>query len=314
MAISQAGGKATDEERETFSAHYWAVLGEFTQQAHCASLHEKRAALKKQLNILGRYEDKSLHDALVTFFATNFPKVFESDAFSPAARVNCLLVYSDLNSNEGEDIVATGAVPLAKALPTLIDVLKNKDGKFPAYLQPVALVGVTRHVFSSKGSLTSEQRKDLVQTLSGWLRDPQLKGVTPEVQNFVRRRAGEVLRVLAPKWPEANSADVAGALNQFAGDEDAPLDDRCEAARTLGVLDSKSFSEKTIPVIVRTLATLATEVGRQTAAPAEIEVAAADEPAEDAADGADANPDAAADEKIAKPAPREGKGRRGQAG
>ena len=210
MAISQAGGKATDEERETFSAHYWAVLGEFTQQAHCASLHEKRAALKKQLNILGRYEDKSLHDALVTFFATNFPKVFESDAFSPAARVNCLLVYSDLNSNEGEDIVATGAVPLAKALPTLIDVLKNKDGKFPAYLQPVALVGVTRHVFSSKGSLTSEQRKDLVQTLSGWLRDPQLKGVTPEVQNFVRRRAGEVLRVLAPKWPEANSADVAG--------------------------------------------------------------------------------------------------------
>ena len=45
---------------------------------------------------------------------------------------------------------------------------------------------------------------------------------------------------------------------------------------------------------------MATEVGRQTAAPAEIEVAAADEPAEDAADGADANPDAAADEVTRK--------------
>ena len=46
-----------------------------------------------------------------------------SDAFSPAAReINCLLVYGDLNSNEGEDICGVCAeLPLAKALPRLID-------------------------------------------------------------------------------------------------------------------------------------------------------------------------------------------------
>jgi hypothetical protein len=112
------------------------------------------------------------------------------------------------------------------------------------------------------------------------------------VQNYTRRLASDLLRILA-RWPEANTAEVVTALNQFAADEDAPLDDRCEAIRTLGALDKKSYPEKNLPAVARTIALLVADVGRQTQAIEAPAVPAAAEPEAEAETPADAGAETA---------------------
>ncbi len=40
-----------------------------------------------------------------------------------------------------------------------------------------------------------------------------------------------------PKWPEANTPQVAGALFRFVGDEEASLVSRSEAAKSVGAIE-----------------------------------------------------------------------------
>ncbi len=257
-------GAAGEEEEKMFTNHYKLLVAEMTHWNVRDSLHLKRLELKKDLNGYGRAPDKSLHTKLRDMMGSFLPKVFENPKFSPAARYNTLIAYGELNSDEG-DIGGNGAVPHGKALPVLLSVFKNKDGRYPAYLQFGALAGICRHLTSSKNAITPEYRKELVQALVGWLHNPP-EGFRPEVQNFMRRRASDVLRILAARGPEANTPDVVTALNHFAADEEVPLDDRCETIRTLGTLDKKSFPEKSVPAVARTIALLVAEVGRQTPA------------------------------------------------
>ena len=210
---------------------------------------------------MGTKPKTTLHDTLLKTLEMALPKVFASDDFFPAARVNSLLLYGDLNSKE-PGIDGKNAVPLASALPVLVQIVKNPDSKYPLILQDAALAGVERHV---SVAASPELRRDLTQTMVAWLRNPPGKNISPEVQNFLRRRAADVLRMLAARGPEANTSEVAAALQQFAVDEDAPLDDRCETVRTLGVIDAKSVGEKNVPILARTIALLAADVGRQAA-------------------------------------------------
>jgi hypothetical protein len=280
-------GAAGQEDEKMLDAHYKRLVSEMTHWNVRDSLHLKWREIKKDLNYFGRAPDKSIHEHLRDMMAKKLlPFVINGPKFYPAARFNALLAYGELNTDEG-DIGGNGFVPYGPALPLLMDVLKNKDNKYPQYLQPAALAGVTRHILAPKNSITPENRKELVQVLATTLKQPAAEGLSPDVQNYTRRRASDLLRILA-RWPEANTPDVVTALNQFAADEDAPLDDRCEAIRTLGVLDKKSYPEKNVPAVARTIALLVADVGRQTQA---IEAPAAPAAAEPAAD-ADTPPDA----------------------
>ncbi len=257
-------GKPGKDDEDMFDAHYTRLVKEMTHWNMRDSLWSKSREIKKDLNGFGRAPDKSIHAKLRGMMAKYLPIVVNGPKYNPYAHYNALLAYGELNSDEG-DISFNGCVPYGPALPLLMDVLKNKDGKYPAYLQPAALAGLTRHILSQKNSITPEIRKELVQVLAATLRKPVAGGDSPDVHNYTRRRASDLVRILA-RWPEANNADVVAALNQFAEDEDAPLDDRCEAIRTLGYLDKKSYPEKTVPAAARTIALLAADVGRQTRA------------------------------------------------
>jgi hypothetical protein len=299
-------GAAGEEDKKMFDNHYKLVVAEMTQWQYRAMLHTKWRDLKNDMKGFWRAPDKTLHTKLVGDMAKLLPIVFEASKgqkYSPFARYTALLTYGELNSDEGADAGGAGVVPYAEALPRLIAVLKNKDNKYPAYLQWAAFAGMTRHIVCTKNSITPENRKELVQILAAWLKNPPADGITPEVQSFTRRRASDLLRLLAGRWPEANNVDVVTALNQFAADEDAPLDDRCEAIRTLGSLDKKSFPEKNIPAVARTIALLTAEVGRLTPAPQPIAAPAVEEGAEEpAADGAAPPADAPAVAEKAPPA------------
>jgi hypothetical protein len=206
-----ADGKAADdiELHAVFERHYRAVLGEFTLASHADRLTEKRYLLKKNLNVLGRAPNKSLHEALVTMASTFAQMVFSSNEFSPEARVNCLLLYGDLNEDEG-DIAGHGALPLSKTLPTLISILKNKDGKFPNYMQPVALVGVARYVKNPRSSLNAEHCQEVRQTLARWLKDdvlPFADDLPPELQICVSGEATDVLSILAAREPQTSRGE-----------------------------------------------------------------------------------------------------------
>jgi hypothetical protein len=298
------GGVAPDEaSQEMFNQHCKFIIADLTGRTNDWKFHDKRQTVRKELYNLGTKPSMALHDSLVAMLHLTLPKAFENEDFFPAARVACLLLYGDLNSKEGA-LNGSGAVPLGTAFQKLLEVLKNQGGKYPTYLQIDALVGVARHV---EVAGTADSRRALAQTMLDWLQKPAAEGVSDDVHNYMRRRASDVLRMLATKGPEANSPDITNALRQFAADEDARLDDRCESIRTIGLLDKKSFSDKNISTVARTIALLAAEVGRQTAAPA-LEIvpevaptANGADPADPAAAATDAPADAAAPDAAAEP-------------
>ena len=187
-------------------------------------------------------------------------EVFASDDFFPAARVNSLLLYGDLDSKE-PGIDGKIAVPLASALPVLVQIVKNPDSKYPLILQDAALAGVERHV---SVAASPELRRDLTQTMVAWL---------------AIRRAKYFARSAELPSPagcrRAAHAGRPGARGEYLGSRRGPtavrrrrgrpLDDRCETVRTLGVIDAKSVGEKNVPILARTIAYLAADVGRQAA-------------------------------------------------
>jgi hypothetical protein len=302
-AITEGGVAPDEASQEMFNQHSKFIIADLTGRTNDWKFHDKRQTVRKELYNLGTKPSMALHDSLVTMLHSTLPKVFESDDFFPAARVACLLLYGDLNTKEGA-LNGNGAVPLGSAFPKLLEVLKNQGGKYPIYLQIDALVGVARHVEIAG---TADSRRALAQTMLDWLQKPAAEGVSDDVHNYMRRRASDILRMLATKGPEANSPDMTNALRQFAADEDARLDDRCESIRTIGLLEKKSFSDKNISTVARTIALLAVEVGRQTAAPA-LEIvpeaasaAAGADPADPATAATDAPADVAAPDAAAEP-------------
>lgn len=307
-------GKFSEEgaaaEEKAFTDHYRLMIAEFSHEEQGEGLFRKHGELKKELNSYGRAPEKILHAKLRDMLWKALPKLVATDKYAPEARVNWLLILGDLNAEEG-NIGGDGAVPYPVVLPELMKIIKNQDPttKYPLYLQTTALVGVMRHLSSGRQqAVSADQRRDLARIMAAWLQKPPTEGLSPDVHNFLRRRATEVLRVLA-KGPEANSPEVVESLQIVAADEAAPLDTRCDAVRTLGVLDAKSFPDKSVAAVARTIATLAAEIARQTETPEPAadepadEVAAADAPAGDmpAGDQPAAGEPPAADAVVAAP-------------
>jgi|GEM_PF-6192794 len=269
--LFERGEPENDAEMKIFIDHYKSLASELTQHSTAGKLSEQgekiakvRVQIKTDLLNLARKKSTILHDALVDQLARVLPSIFSSDKYHPVTRINCLLLYGDLNSKEGD----TTLVPLATAYPVMMKIFTNATQ--PAYLRCVALVGIARH---AEIGLPPENRKELGAEMIKVLKTPP-PGFKPEVVTYLRFRAVDVLRSVIAKG-ESGSRDIAEALKAVVlnknKSEDVSLELRCEALRAIGGLDAKAIDPADIPLLAQAAAKLAVDIAQQSAPPAQPE-------------------------------------------
>jgi len=275
--LMEKGAFENDDESKVFTAHYNWVASFLTHHSGAKGeafniskqgdkIADTRIKLKAELLTFARGKPSTAcHDALVAQLAKMLPNLFNSDKYHPVTRVNALWLYGELNSKEGDSPV----VPLPEAFPVLMKLYANDTQ--PAYLRATALGGLARH---AEAGAAPDASKELVAEMLKLLKAPPA-GFKPEVYDFLRLRAVDVLRNVALKGPAANTPSVFNTLNALAQDSKTPLDLRCEALRAIGSLESKAINDAikgdkaASSASIRGIAKLALEIAQQAPAPEE---------------------------------------------
>ena len=187
-----------------------------------------------------------LPDVRLHILRTTLPKLKEitSGNFHPAARVNAMLIISDLNTRE---VVQTGTPvppePYADAFPVMVEALG--DANQIDAVKVVAMLGIHRHIESDnrqRNPQNPNSRKidaaqlDRANTLCLAIlmaKDPPA-GRTVEGHAWMQRRAIDVLGALGTIGTNVNATQAVDAM---VADAKAPLSLRCSAAEALGELD-----------------------------------------------------------------------------
>ncbi|MGE0608555.1 MAG: hypothetical protein AB7O62_15775, partial [Pirellulales bacterium] len=214
----------------------------------------------KPLQQSGNAPSKAFHDELNKFLLENCPKLAEDPALTPASQINAAIILADLNSKE----LAVGGrgtvVPLAAALPVLMDLYKT--GKSEA-VRAVALAGMVRH--AEGGSMSKDMQSkvgdEMLKTLA--TATPP-KGRSADAQLWFRRRACEALGYIGDPGDGNDPSAVVKALTATiaAGGESRLLPLRCDAANALAKLKITPALNVNYAQLGGLLAQLAVDVAR----------------------------------------------------
>jgi hypothetical protein len=213
-------------ELAVFDAYYQTyALARWSVSENFATL----TAFRKELgNHLKTAKSGAVHDHLNTL-TLDFMRKMAGECY-PAARVNAVLMISELNAVEPAR-PADSPVPLPAAFPVLVVAVED-----PQQLDAVkvaALVGILRHL--QLGAVKSpEDRKtvgDAALALAGSQRPP---GRSADGHAWIRKLAAEILGELRAV---GDNGVVATTLAGMAAEATTPFYARCTAAEALGKLD-----------------------------------------------------------------------------
>jgi hypothetical protein len=210
---------------------YWKwLLSQFTWPEKRGELHNLRTELKRPL-----IQSRSgvPHDR-ITNLAFNFlSRIADNEQYHPAVRFNAVLVLGDLNTDEGRISSKEDPVPLAEALPKLMSLLDLNRPVNPVNdaERVAALVGITRHV---RYGSTNEQLQDAMLDI---LTRERLEQRSEEADQWLRRRAANILGLLGSPGSPSDPDKVVEVLATLLSQEQASLAERCAMADALGGLD-----------------------------------------------------------------------------
>jgi hypothetical protein len=231
--INEMKGSGVVSNAASFNRYYDIELQLFTAEQYANQLPKMRKQLKLDLNGMGNAGNPQAHGQLNALLLQRGLQIAQSADESPVARMNAMLIVADLNSKEYARGGGGAATPLPAALPVML-----KEFSDPAQIDAVkvaCLQGLLRHAeagISDRGQwneVQSEMLKTAVQ------KSPP-KNRSEGGQDWIRRRAMDVLAALGlPN--DANQADAqAQAIAAIVGDDSERLTVRCQAADTLGML------------------------------------------------------------------------------
>ncbi|HEV3344463.1 MAG TPA: hypothetical protein VG125_29065 [Pirellulales bacterium] len=275
-------GKASSkEEEQVFEdvAHYY--VNALTLKKNISVLAEKRKELKTKY--LGRAGQKNravtdLHTRLNQLTLTTCRQVGEDPKYPRAVRYNCMLMISELDSEEYQPGTSNSTVPWQTATTALLEIAGNE--KQYVALRLGAVIGLRRHV--SFGIAPSLQPQ-LVETLLGVLGTP-LGDESNQGQIWLRLAAAEVLREDKKQPPlPVDQGKFAAALAARIDDEQMPTWARAKLAGELGRLNGNSLPAGQVPGAARSLAGLMLAICQVSPFAAEAEADAKKDKQEDAA-------------------------------
>lgn len=178
------------------------------------------------------------HKELIDLTLKAMQTIVQDPAYRPATRFNAMLIISNLNDVEPNNIGATQTLPepMRAAARFILDQFQKADN--PDTIKLAALMGIARN-------LEWENYKQPPSTpLPAALRTDMLKAVTqlaeakeppegrdPAAHTWFRRRAIEALTQSCLIKPDA---DIATAMEKMLKDDHELLSVRCAAASALG--------------------------------------------------------------------------------
>lgn len=250
-------GQLPPEDQALWDSYWLYRVAEFTWPESLPNLPKLRDTLKKQeLLTSGGAPSPQLHAALVELLRERFYGLATRPEYHPTVRLNAMLVVGDLNETE-PNVQGQGAVPLPRALQDLFRAVNNSDNdelQQPDFIRVAAMVGLLRH---AQLNVADQARGPIVQLMLQLIAPQAAENATPtDAEIWLCRQAIRVAAVLASKYSEVNTADLALALRPVLNNPVADLQTRCLAARALGYLEATGFEAGEVPDLVYDLADL----------------------------------------------------------
>ena len=164
--------------------------------------------------------------------------------YHPAARVNAMLIISELNLEEvGQGSTPTPPKPYLEAFPVMVDVLA--DAQQTDAVKVAAMLGIVRHLQwdsrqrmpqNEAGKKLEAADRDRANNLAlAMLNQKQPPaGRTVDGHAWMQRRAIDILTALGTIGTNVNATQ---AIDAMVADESALLSLRCSAAEALGQLN-----------------------------------------------------------------------------
>lgn len=175
---------------------FWKYLSaEFTLAKNASSLPDARRDMRRFLaRATGAARQRLLENLLTNMRAMARDAAEGERNFSPAVRVNALLMIGDLNERE-PNFRGEGAVPYPAALPALLEYISPERPvtDLNDALRVAALAGVLRHAQEKAGPANParDEAVRLLQELSQAENPPA--GRSEEIHNWLRDRASQIL-------------------------------------------------------------------------------------------------------------------------
>ncbi|MCL4190647.1 MAG: hypothetical protein KJZ87_02790 [Thermoguttaceae bacterium] len=168
------------------------------------------------------------HERLTSLALLALPVLARDPKYHPATRYNAMLAIGELNQIEPQG--ATPPVPLAKALPLLVEAVSNAEQ--PDAVKIAALIGINRH---AKLNIANAQKQGIADRMLEIAKekDPP-EGRTPEGHAWMRALAIDTLGALGLP---GNQNAVVTTMASIVGDESENMSTRAAAARALGTIN-----------------------------------------------------------------------------
>ena len=191
---------------------FWRYLSaEFTLPEKAGALSDARRDLRRFLGrATGAARQRLLQNLLTNMSAMARDAAEGERNFSPAVRVNAILMIGDLNERE-PDFRGAGAIPYPAALPVLIEFLSDERSvnDLNDALRVAALAGILRHAQEKAGPANAAQPQAvrLLQQLAQAETAPN--GRSNEVQTWMREQANTILQQWGAPANDAAQATAA---------------------------------------------------------------------------------------------------------
>jgi hypothetical protein len=230
-------GNVTDQDQFDGVVRY--KIAEFTLKKSEPILHKLRRNLQNNRKSARGTAHARINDLLLK----GFQAIAQDPEYSPAARVNAMLIIGELNERD----VALGSmdtpVPLPAAVPVLLAAAnsgKNSTGTDDA-VALAAFAGLKRHLESPNKIGNADQMRQLIEMMSQLASaDEKPASRSADVHAYFRARAAEILGVSGAVGVPPRGTQAFQALQSMIGDDKLDLTARCTAAEALGQLDLKA--------------------------------------------------------------------------
>lgn len=234
-----------------------AKFAEFTWSVFDSRLVDLRKSFRNQLlkPATGAARDRILQQTL-----RRMREMAEDNAYSPAVRLNGVLLIGELNERDPAPGQPGNPTPWSGALPVLLDLVKTDKARdsLDDTLTLGALVGVSRHLNS--GVVDADARRRIATVLISAARGGQRPGHrSVDVHSWIRARAAMALTELGNPPGDNGAAEAFDVLMRMVADHEAPVWMRYYGAKAVGGLTLDAIKDANLKLAVQLLGELLVE-------------------------------------------------------
>ena len=248
------GQKSLTEGRAAFDGFYERIFFPImtqTSEDALRTISDSRRDLQRDLDQSGA-KAADVHTHLIRLSLSTLTNIVR-DNFHPAVRYNAMLIISGLNDQEGGTSSKSTAVPMASALPVILEEFKRPEN--PDAVKVAALLGLMWHLEGENAKSPTAQpnplKAEVIKELLAFVetKDPP-EGRSSDGHTWMRRRAIDALTVACQSKTDPT---IVAALDKLVRDDSQPIAIRCAVAQSLGKVSLQPPTAVDVPALAKEL-------------------------------------------------------------